>query len=362
MSLLLLFQGSGVVEEAPFKRHLGSEPLPIPPYRLTLDYSQSLNLGLIQQAAATIIPRQWDWPNPRIPVYPVHQLVPNLLTTTLVFVQAPFRPAEWKNPAPLNRPHGPHGPPNLLLSTLAAPFKQGDWSIPQIAKRGPAPQDSPNPGLTTRAPVPFLSKDWPNPRIPARATAQQAYPSLLTTTLAAAPAAPFKPAQWPNPIVGRATFGDVTVNLHLTTLATAPAAPFHQTEWFNPRNPIRITRGHEGANLLLTTLATPAPVVADTPTGGSWLPTKIKYIRDGREIDDLNAPPPLTEPPEPDFDNVRDIAAYLVERDIQSIIDSALAAAASREADMRAMERGLAVLEQQARDDEDALLAIMLAI
>jgi hypothetical protein len=193
-NLLLSTLASSAGSPAPFAQL--DWPNPIRPKNLLA--AQSLYVASYATVIAPFF--QSEWTNPtRRKWYQPEQLIPNLLTSTLVQVvagPAPFYQIEWTNPA-RRKPYQQNDAPNLLLSTFIAaappppPFYQGEWYTPS-KKRWTQYRDHTNLLLSTLPSVqpPFTQSDWANPVRKARFDVSGSCVSLslvLTQTATAPP-------------------------------------------------------------------------------------------------------------------------------------------------------------------------------
>jgi len=269
-------------------------------------------LGTLLAVAVTAAPMVQDNPRGSVNRVALQFDPPNLLGTTLA-PAAPFTLADQPNPLRRPWTQPPDFGGSRLLSTLAGQdsyfgrpgeVQDYDWPNPTRAPyRQAAVQSQPNGqslviatlgGQDAFFGVGGPAYDWPNPTLArSRYVASVAQPNgqpanvgllsgqdqffgapgeaprydwaiargagrpgaqdpanLLTTLLAIAPAAPFAPADWPNPRRSqRAPPSDPSGSLVLS-----PAAPFAQADWPNPRSRPTVQQPYQ-AGVLQATLS-----------------------------------------------------------------------------------------------------------
>lgn len=200
----------------------------------------------------------YDWPNPKIPAYPLSNrthLAPlnlRLLGQDTFFSGPGCGPDySWPVPVPPRRQAFPLPQNVLLTTTLApittAPFFQTDWPLPRQPARLYQSWQI-NLQESTLFPIvaqaPFNQTDWPLPRVAAYGIGLRSHLDTLKLNLQSQDVLPFNQGDWPLPRRSPLPLPDQTwiqtsLNTVLTPVVTQ-ALPFNQYDWpIQQRQPFR---------------------------------------------------------------------------------------------------------------------------
>lgn len=176
--------------------------------------------------------RQTDWPNPRGPLRnPDH--IQGWRALGLVDA-SPFNQFDWPNPrGPVRYPDFVQGfkPPEAA----APPFYQTEWPNPQLGAVYPVALRT----LTGWRPLgledasPFNQFQWPNPRGPVR------HPDHVRGFTPEVITFPFVQTEWPNPPLGAVYPVALRTHVAWRPLGLVDSSPFNQFEWPVPRGATR---------------------------------------------------------------------------------------------------------------------------